>query len=118
MSSNSAAAALDLQAEPFFYMPAGENGKDENNAAVAWNAPGSPGRASFEQREKEAFERGLTEGEARAHGAYEKELITAKGAISGALEKFKAERDSYFALIEPEVVQLALGMARKILHRE
>jgi flagellar assembly protein FliH len=119
MSSDPAdGAALDSQAEPFFYVPVGEGGNGGSNAPLAWNVEGSPGRPSPEQRAREAVERGLVEGEARAHAAYEKELTAAKAAISSALEKFKVERDSYFALIEPEVVQLALAIARKILHRE
>jgi flagellar assembly protein FliH len=120
MSSDPAdAATVVAQAEPFFYSPAGGDGNGGgSDASVAWNASGSAGKPSPEQREKEALERGLTEGEARAHADYEKELTAAKSAISSALEKFRAERDSYFALIEPEVVQLALAIARKILHRE
>src|SRR5256885_3190565 len=103
MSSDpTGATALGLQAEPFLYVPAGAGGNTGADVAVPWNLPGSQGRSGIEQREKEVFERGLAEGEARAHATYEKELTAAKGAISGALEKFKAERESYFALIEPE----------------
>src|SRR5262249_27887335 len=73
---------------------------------------------SVEQREKEAFERGVRDGEAKARAGAEHELIATKVSISAALEKFKLERAAYFARIEPEVVQLALAIARKILHRE
>jgi flagellar assembly protein FliH len=58
------------------------------------------------------------EGETRARAAYEKQLASVAAAISAALENFRSERETYFARIEPEVVQLALAIARKILHRE
>jgi flagellar assembly protein FliH len=35
-----------------------------------------------------------------------------------SLEEFKAQREAYFARVEPEIVQLSLAIARKILHRE
>jgi flagellar assembly protein FliH len=110
---------LGAQAEPFFYISAnGEEPGSDKVAPVAWNVGGGPGTPSVEQREKEAFERGLGEGESRARPTYDKQLAAANAAISAALENFKAERASYFARIEPEVVQLALAIARKILHRE
>jgi len=119
MSSDRAdAPALDAKAQPFFYISAAEEGNGGNGSAIAWNLGDAPGIAGVEQREKTAFERGLADGEARAQAAYRQELGLAKSAISRAIEKFSAERSSYFARIEPEVVQLALAIARKILHRE
>jgi flagellar assembly protein FliH len=41
-----------------------------------------------------------------------------RGEISGALQQFSQQRDAYFERVETEVVQLALSIARKILHRE
>jgi flagellar assembly protein FliH len=38
--------------------------------------------------------------------------------IRRALERFQAERKNYFSRVEAEVVQLALAIAAKILHRE
>ena len=120
MSSERAdSPALDAKAQPFFYISAAEEGNGGiTGSPIAWNLGDATGIASVEQREKAAFERGLADGEARAHAAYAQELGLAKAAISRAIEKFSAERSSYFARIEPEVVQLALAIARKILHRE
>src|SRR6267142_954652 len=111
--------ALDAKAQPFFYISAAEEENGGGNGSpIAWNLGDAAGIASVEQRERAAFERGLADGEARAHAGYAQELGVAKSAISSALERFAAERTSYFARIEPEVVQLALAIARKILHRE
>src|SRR6267154_2022012 len=120
MSSERAdSPARDAKAQPFFYISAAEEGNGGSTGSpIAWNLGDATGIASVEQREKAAFERGLADGEARAHAAYVQELGVAKSAISAALEKFAAERSSYFARIEPEVVQLALAISRKILHRE
>jgi flagellar biosynthesis/type III secretory pathway protein FliH len=39
-------------------------------------------------------------------------------SIRAALEKFAAERKTYFSKVEAELVQLSLAIAAKILHRE
>jgi flagellar assembly protein FliH len=112
--------ASDPQGEPFLYIATNGDGRGNGDAAfpLGWNLQSGAAKANSEQREKEAHERGLKEGEARAQAACEPALAAAKQAISTAVEKFKAERQSYFQRIEPEVVQLALAIARKILHRE
>jgi flagellar assembly protein FliH len=51
-----------------------------------------------------------TEAESRTNAEAEK--------IRQALELFQVERKDYFARVESEVVQLALAIAAKILHRE
>src|SRR5271170_1783661 len=110
---------LESRSEPFLYIATnGENiGEADGGATPAWNLQGAS-HGNSEQREKEAFDRGMKEGEARSRAAGEQELVAVKAFISAALEKFQAEREAYFSRIEPEVVQLALAIARKILHRE
>jgi flagellar assembly protein FliH len=49
---------------------------------------------------------------------YEGKLEAAKAALAKAMSAFETERDEYFAQVESEVVQLALAIAAKILHRE
>jgi flagellar assembly protein FliH len=110
-------------AEPFPYLASNDvgaargNGKagDAGGTAPLWFGNGQFGP---EDRERKALERGIQEGEARARAAFEAELAAARSAVTAAIEAFKRERESYFARIEPEVVQLALAIARKILHRE
>jgi flagellar assembly protein FliH len=119
MSSERTATRLSEKlSEPFLYIPSpGDTAVGAGNSDAPWN-PHSDGLPNIEQREKEAFDRGFREGEGNARKVADQELLAAKSAISVAIEKFKTERESYFARIEPEIVQLALAIARKILHRE
>jgi flagellar assembly protein FliH len=76
--------------------------------------------AVAEQREtqQEAFERGLREGAAQARAECEQALAAERESITVAVRDFARERDAYFRKVEREVVQLALSIARKVLHRE
>ncbi len=56
--------------------------------------------------------------EARHKAELETLLRSERDRINTALQNFTADRQSYFSRIEGEVVQLALAVARKILHRE
>ncbi|MGB2592299.1 MAG: FliH/SctL family protein [Candidatus Acidiferrum sp.] len=121
MSSNRLAVQkLGTHTEPYNYLPSGDGTElaVADGAVADWNAMSlAPGRA-LEQREKQGFERGVQEGEARARKSFEQAMASARTAIACAIEEFKTQRKSYFNRVEPEVVQLALGIARKILHRE
>jgi flagellar assembly protein FliH len=106
--------------EPFLYLsPDMANGDGQTNGDPhAWSPAGYPSKAVQEQQEKAALDRGAAEGEARARDTFEKQLAVVSSGISAGLEQFQSEREAYFARIEPEIVQLALAIARKILHRE
>jgi flagellar assembly protein FliH len=108
------------ESEPFLYIATNEETRSgAGGGPVAWNVQGpSTPKINGEQKEKEAHDRGLKEGESRVRATCEQEILAAKSSIAAAVEKFKTERESYFNRIEPEVVQLALAIARKILHRE
>ncbi len=56
--------------------------------------------------------------EQRLRQEYESKLQEARAPIVAALAAFEAQRSEYFARAEAEVVQLALAIAAKILHRE
>jgi len=56
--------------------------------------------------------------EQRLRHEYEQKLSSARDALNSALAQFTDERNDYFARVESEVVQLALAVAAKILHRE
>jgi flagellar assembly protein FliH len=62
----------------------------------------------------EARRQGQQEGRAEMSAAVQKE----REQIAQALREFASERTDYYRRIEGEVVQLALAVARKILHRE
>jgi flagellar assembly protein FliH len=56
--------------------------------------------------------------EQRLRQEYEQKLLTARACIATAISGFEAQRTEYFARVEAEIVQLALAIAAKILHRE
>ncbi len=49
---------------------------------------------------------------------YQQKLLAERAVLTAAVAKFAETRDDYFARVELEVVQLALSIAAKILHRE
>jgi flagellar assembly protein FliH len=56
--------------------------------------------------------------EQRLRQEYEAKLQAARGTIATAISAFESERTEYYSRVEAEVVQLALAIAKKILHRE
>jgi flagellar assembly protein FliH len=69
-------------------------------------------------KEDQARALGFKEGEAQARGRFEKALAAEREAIAKAVHDLAREREVYFCRVEAEVVKLAVGIARKILHRE
>jgi flagellar assembly protein FliH len=49
---------------------------------------------------------------------YDDKLQAARAGLATAMSAFETQRDEYFAQVEAEVVQLALAIAAKVLHRE
>lgn len=120
--STSYSPALDPETapatHPFQYAEVGEAAGGAPGAR--FYAPASkttPERdpAQIDQAAREACRQ---EGEARVRAACEAELERARESLHLALESFATERAAYFRQVEAEVVQLALSIARKILHRE
>jgi flagellar assembly protein FliH len=67
-------------------------------------------------RQERAEASGLAE--QRVRQEYEPELEATRASIAAAIAQFDLQRSDYFARVEAEVVQLALAIAAKILHRE
>ena len=65
-----------------------------------------------------ARENAIREAKAQAVSELEKAIEQERKAIAAALEEFVAERARYFRRVETDVVNLALAIARKVLHRE
>ena len=65
-----------------------------------------------------ALEQGRQSGQQQARAEFEAGLVKNREQIVQALREFELERQSYYQRIEAEIVQLALAIARKILHRE
>lgn len=59
-----------------------------------------------------------TEAEGRMRREFEARLSAERSLLTKAIEGFQQERAEYYARVESEVVQLALSIAAKILHRE
>jgi flagellar assembly protein FliH len=119
-SSRSEDSAV-LSAEPFLYAPAvGENSSLSSKPAAPLHDPAkiNGDRANGSHSEQRAYEKGLAEGEARARASIEKLHAEGRSQITEAMRQFTSQRDTYFEKVESEVVQLALSIARKILHRE
>jgi flagellar assembly protein FliH len=94
-----------------------------NPASQAGLDSGPSRRTGFSEdevraREEQAHTLGVREGEAQARAKFERELAAEREALAKALGDFGRERESYFCRVEAEVVKLAIGIARKILHRE
>lgn len=58
------------------------------------------------------------QGQAEVRKAYEEQLGRERSGLASALTQFTRDRAAYFQKVESEIVQLALAIARKILHRE
>jgi flagellar assembly protein FliH len=74
--------------------------------------------ARLAEQEERAREQGRQEGETAARARYEQQVAQFGQTVAQAVGGFAAERANYFQRVEAEVVQLALSVARKILHRE
>jgi flagellar assembly protein FliH len=72
----------------------------------------------FARREAYARQLGRQEGEAAARTDYNSAIREERIILKAALDSFRAEQGRYFHAVEAEVIQLALAIARKVLHRE
>lgn len=120
----SPAAALSPTLQPFPYdsIPLGASARDRM-------APGGFGAGlDGDDGDGDATEAGTRETQARAQGRQEglseagktldEQLGRERASLAAALAEFTRDRATYFQTVEGEVIQLALAIARKILHRE
>jgi flagellar assembly protein FliH len=63
-------------------------------------------------------ELGRQQGEREARAKFDEDLARERSAVAQAVADFSRERAAYYQQIEEEAVQLALSVARKVLHRE
>jgi flagellar assembly protein FliH len=80
----------------------------------------SPQSAASDVAEREVRARALgrEEGKSEARKSYDEQLTKERAAMGAALTQFARDRALYYQNVETEVVQLALSIARHILHRE
>jgi flagellar assembly protein FliH len=70
------------------------------------------------ERETKARALGREEGRAEGRKNFEEQLAKERTTLAVALTQFAQDRTAYYQKVETEVVQLALSIARQILHRE
>ncbi|HEY6766710.1 MAG TPA: hypothetical protein VI386_18265, partial [Candidatus Sulfotelmatobacter sp.] len=70
------------------------------------------------ERETRARALGREEGQAEGRKNFDELLVRERSAVDIALTQFAADRAAHYQKVEVEVVQLALSIAGKILHRE
>jgi flagellar assembly protein FliH len=107
--------------QPFPYdsvaLPASRSANDPfdaaSSSAVEANAAGAAGA-----REAQLRAQARQEGYAEARKTFDEQLARERSNMAAALTQFQRDRSAYFQQVETEVVQLALSIARKILHRE
>jgi len=130
--------AVSPPVEPFVYRTVlevmGEEGsqgdRNGNLTAPSPNAGPQAGRQSkpsqkatfgedeVRAKEEQARAVGIRDGEAQARSRFERELAAERQVLAKAVQEFARDRENYFSHVEAEVVKLAIGIARKILHRE
>jgi flagellar assembly protein FliH len=108
---NCASGKSDLQPFPYDPVPEGAGGHQiffEQAADTSQTAA----------REAQLLSEGRQQGLAEARKAFEEQLARERTRLETAVMDFARERAQYFRQVEQEIVQLALAIARKILHRE
>ncbi len=68
--------------------------------------------------EKEAYEKGFAQGEKDGRELGQKRIETVVGQIRELADELQNQRERFYRLCEKEMLQLVLGIARKIIHRE
>jgi flagellar assembly protein FliH len=78
----------------------------------------SPSREELTERITRERLDATIQAEQKLKGEFDLRLQAERNALSKTLKAFEASRVEYFAQVEAEIVQLALSIAAKILHRE
>jgi len=129
--SRSPAAAVPLETEPptmFEPFPYDTIPPGARVAAMegfsAFSAGGLGGTAANDRateaaaREAQARAEGRQQGLGEARQSHDEQLARERASLAAALAQFTRDRATYFQKVEGEVVQLALSIARRIMHRE
>jgi len=115
MSTSSSAAAPARAPEPESTAPAPFPYAE---AELPCTDPSISSAEKSRLQQAQAFEQGRQQGIQQARAEFQAALQSQRDRIGQTIEQFAAERQDYYRRIEAEVVQLALAIARKILHRE
>ena len=113
MSSSAPRLQPLAEAAPFRYAEV-----EPTSGAGAASSAEQAAEERMRRVEAEAFERGRRAAEQQLRASYDTAIAGGRNQLSRAISEFSRERASYYHRVESEVVQLALAIARKILHRE
>lgn len=72
----------------------------------------------LKKREAAAYEQGVAAGRAAVQAEAAQAIAEVKDFVTQNLKSFEQERKGYYRRIEGDIVDLALAVARKVLHRE
>ncbi len=123
VSANEAAAPEHAQddVQPFDYGEVAGGSLPDAPGTISDIASDAMAKVSAEEtlaREQAAERRGEERGEAAARGRFDTEVSAMRDSLGNALREFIRERGEYYQQVEREVVQLALSIARQVIHRE
>jgi|SRR5579863_1242729 len=105
----------ELQPFPYDSIPPGARAGGASGQSF-WGS--DSGASDAGAREAQIRAQGRQEGQAEADKLFTERLARERDSLASALAQFTRDRGAYFQKVEGEVVQLALSIARKILHRE
>ncbi len=114
MSSSAPKRQPIPEASPFAYAEAGL----PSGAPAAGSMPASPPRNAATISRPKFSSRDARARNSELRSELDAALAKNREQIGHALHEFALERQNYYRRIEGEVVELALAIARKILHRE
>jgi flagellar assembly protein FliH len=114
MSSSAPKRQPIPEASPFAYA---EAGLPSGTSGSGFDA-GQPAEERSHHQQAEVFEQGRKSAQQELRSELDAAVAKNRGQIGHALHEFALERQNYYRRIEGEVVELALAIARKILHRE
>lgn len=124
---SSSAGVLDLPITDMEYLDIGTKAPQERSrpgffhaehAGLKRAADVELSHEEFAARLRQERSEAAAQAEKRIRLEYEADLEKIRGGLKEALAGFETQRSEYFARVEAELVQLALSIAAKILHRE
>jgi flagellar assembly protein FliH len=101
---------------PYDSIPAAAIASSPGGSFSAWVSDDDAAKVAIREAQGRAQARQEAMAEARKN--FDDQLARERASVAATLTQFHGERADYFRRVEAEVVQLALSIARKILHRE
>jgi flagellar assembly protein FliH len=109
---------LDIAGRPALGGSAEQSRQEEEEQASRRRAEVELSHEELAKRIQMERTEAIRQTEERLRSECEQKLEGGCASIATAISAFAIQRDSYFARAEAEIVQLALAIAAKILHRE